>query len=92
MGTAVELLKRGDGLPKVKVWCAAIDCKHNKYNQCAAGEINLTDSYVHTLNDGLQHYNTCRNYEPCTEMKDFLRKIADMEVERRKKGLPPLTV
>ena len=46
-----------------KVWCATLECKHNKNNQCRAKSINLSDGHVHTVHQGYKHIWECRCYE-----------------------------
>lgn len=62
-----------------RVWCAAIECEHNKGNQCLADEINLSNGHVHTYHQGFMEYWKCRTY---TESEEFakLRGIFDAEI------------
>ena len=46
------------------VFCGAIDCEfNNSKNKCTKKQINLSDNYVHTVNDGMQHFNKCKDYK-----------------------------
>ncbi len=58
-----------------KVWCAAIECKYNKNNQCRAKEINLSDGHVHTVNQGYMQYWKCQSFEESNEAKEIKKLI-----------------
>lgn len=67
-----------------KVWCAEIDCEHNKNNQCKAKEINLSAGYMHTVHEGFRQVWTCRTFqmderdkEPYTAFNLFVERGAD---------------
>lgn len=59
-----------------KVWCASIECKHNKKNQCRAKEINLSDGHVHTIHQGFLHIWKCRAFEESQKVKQMAADIA----------------
>ena len=52
-----------------KVWCAAIECKHNKGNQCRAKEINLSNGHIHTVHEGCKRVWGCRTFAESDEFK-----------------------
>ena len=53
-----------------EVLCAAIDCKHiADYNCCRLNEISLSEHYIHTVHEGLQHFWTCNMYEKSEQTK-----------------------
>lgn len=58
-----------------KVWCATIECKYNKKNQCKAKEINISDGHIHTVHQGYKQIWVCRNFtisESAMELEKFL--------------------
>lgn len=62
-----------------KVFCAAIECKYNSDEHlCTAEKIRLRDSYVHTVYQGFQHFNTCTNYEMGYEHKMMEEKFSEL--------------
>ena len=70
-----------------KIVCSAIECKYNSDRHlCTANNIKLRDSYVHTVHEGFQHYNTCLNYEMSHEVKmmeaefrELFKKMEEMD-------------
>ena len=53
-----------------KITCAAIDCKHNgKGYHCQLNKITLSESYTHTVYDGVQHFWKCKQYEKDPEIE-----------------------
>ena len=58
-----------------KVWCAAIECEHNKNNQCKAKEINLSNGNVHTVHQGFMHIWQCRAFEMSEQAKQFRKEL-----------------
>lgn len=53
-----------------KITCTAIDCKHiDDMNCCRLNEINLSDHYIHTVHEGLQHFWQCKQHETSEEAK-----------------------
>lgn len=59
-----------------KVWCAAIECRHNKNNQCRSKEINLTEGHIHTVHQGFKQVWGCRTYETDPKLKEIFDAIA----------------
>ena len=64
-----------------KVWCAAIECKHNKRNICREKEINLTAGYINTVYQGHKHTWGCRSFEEDEESKELR-----LTIERAMRG------
>ncbi len=63
-----------------KVWCASIECKHNKNNQCKAKEINISDGHIHTVHQGYKQIWLCRSFamsEIAMEMDKALKKVRE---------------
>lgn len=60
-----------------KVWCAAIECKHNKGNQCRAKEINLTNGYINTVHQGRKSVWGCRAFEESEAFKELYSAIKE---------------
>ena len=58
-----------------KVWCASIECKHNKSNQCRAKTINLSDGHINTVHQGFKHIHECRAYEKSERAKTVEKMI-----------------
>jgi hypothetical protein len=58
-----------------KVWCAAIECKHNKENQCTRKKINLSAGHTHTVLNGYMQYWECRMFNESSESAELRRKI-----------------
>ena len=59
-----------------KVWCASIECKHNKNNQCIAKEINLSEGYANTFHQGYMQYWKCRSFKESKEAKEIKKLIS----------------
>lgn len=60
-----------------KVWCATIECKYNKKNQCKAKEINISDGHIHTVHQGYKQIWLCRSFgmsESAKEIEQMLKK------------------
>ena len=69
-----------------KVWCASIECKYNKKNQCKAKEISLSDGHVHTVHQGFLQIWKCRAFEESERTKQMSADIAKylgLEQERK---------
>ncbi len=58
-----------------KVWCATLECKHNKGNQCRAKSINLSDGHIHTVHQGYKHIHECRTYEMSDRAKTLEKML-----------------
>lgn len=61
-----------------KVWCASIECEHNKKNTCRAKEINLAVGRVHTTHNGVVDAWKCRTFEMsqiAKEMEEVVRAL-----------------
>lgn len=57
----------------MEIICAAVDCKHNsENNRCKLDKVTLSDHYIHTVNEGLQHFWRCKQYEESEESKHLL--------------------
>lgn len=52
--------------------CGSLDCKHNgnKY-RCDLKKVTMNEAYYHTVNQGLQHFWQCKQYEKSEETKAF---------------------
>ena len=61
-----------------KVWCASIECEHNKRNQCKAKEINLSDGHVHTVRQGYLKIWKCRSFEESEQSKKMMEALNKM--------------
>lgn len=68
-----------------RVWCAAIECEHNKENQCMLPEINLTHGYVHTVHNGFMQHWQCRNFSESAKTAE-LRKRIELFLSQRHKN------
>ena len=69
-----------------KITCAAIDCEHiDDMNCCRLKKISLSDHYMHTVNEGLQHFWRCKQYEQSAESKrleeEFKKLLKEQGVE-----------
>lgn len=61
-----------------EITCAAIDCEHiDDMNCCRLKEIKLSEHYVHTVHEGLQHFWTCKMYEKSEETKRLERMFIE---------------
>jgi len=55
-----------------KVYCAAVECEFlNDDNQCTRDEINLSEGYYHTMNEGVKHVWICKYYKQGERAKDI---------------------
>ena len=84
----VEIAKRkqskhGTGGQKMaKVWCATIECKHNKKNQCKAKEINISDGHIHTVHQGYKQIwlcGSCILSDPARELEQLLKNVREQD-------------
>lgn len=61
-----------------KITCAAIDCEHiDDYNCCRLKEISLSEHYIHTVHEGLQHFWRCKMYEKSEQTKRLERMFME---------------
>ena len=58
-----------------KVWCATIECKHNKGNQCRAKSVNFSDGHIHTVHQGYKQVWYCRTYEMSKKAKTLEKML-----------------
>jgi hypothetical protein len=65
-----------------KVFCACVECKHNKKNICKAKEINLRSWNIHTVYEGIKRMEECLTFEKSEEFQKI-------EQELRKAGVIP---
>lgn len=56
--------------------CAAIECKHNKYTVCGAERIDLNESRVHTVHNGVEQFWRCKQFELSDEAKQIQAEYA----------------
>lgn len=62
----------------MRIKCASVECKYNSdKNMCQyKGTLLLSDTFIHTVNEGFQHYHRCKMYEMSEEAarleKDFI--------------------
>ena len=65
------------------VICASVDCKYidEEANCCRLREIKLSEHYMHTVNEGFQHFWRCKQYE----MSDESKRIYDQFVRLMQK-------
>ena len=53
-----------------EITCAAIDCEHiDDMNCCRLKGISLSEHYIHTVHEGLQHFWRCKMYEKSEQAK-----------------------
>ena len=57
------------------VYCAAIECKHNKNNKCKAKALTLNESHVHTIHQGFKQFWTCKQFEESEEAKATMEAL-----------------
>ena len=57
------------------VYCAAIECKHNKGNRCKARKIRLSEGHVHTVWNGVEQVWRCKEFEMSYEAKRMEAEI-----------------
>ena len=65
-----------------KVWCATIECKHNKKNQCKAKEINISDGHIHTVHQGYKQIwlcGSCILSDPARELEQLLKNVREQD-------------
>ena len=61
-----------------KVICAASDCIYNdEDNTCTANTIHLTDSYYHTVHEGVKHFNICKDYRRDPRADDLFKEFVE---------------
>lgn len=61
-----------------KITCAAIDCEHiDDMNRCRLKEISLSEHYIHTVHEGLQHFWRCKMYEKSEQTKRLERMFME---------------
>lgn len=62
-----------------EITCAAIDCEHiDDMNCCRLKEINLSEHFIHTVHEGLQHFWRCEKYEKSEEAKRMEEKFMEL--------------
>ena len=65
------------------VVCASLDCKYNDENHfCTMDEISLSDHFIHTVWDGVQHLWRCK----CYEESDVAKQIKELLMEALREG------
>lgn len=68
-----------------KVICAAIECKYNSDDHtCNAEEINLSEGYYHTVNEGFMQMWKCKNYDKDERYAELEIKFLEMIKEDQK--------
>lgn len=65
-----------------KVWCAQIECEHNKGNRCRASEINLSCGSIHTVHQGFKQVWECRSFQMGDESKRLYDELKRFLIER----------
>lgn len=61
-----------------EITCAAIDCEHiDDMNCCRLKEISLSEHYIHTVHEGLQHFWQCKMYEKSEQTKRLERMFME---------------
>ena len=61
-----------------EITCAAIDCEHiDDWHCCRLREVELSEHYIHTVNEGLQHFWTCNMYEKSEQTKRLERMFIE---------------
>lgn len=64
-----------------KVVCAAVGCKHcSDEHICTLKKIRISENCVHTVYDGVQRFNRCKEYEPC-ELEKRFAELTGMSVK-----------
>ncbi|MBQ5640476.1 MAG: hypothetical protein IIV05_01580 [Ruminococcus sp.] len=69
-----------------RVYCAAVECRHNIQGKCCAAEITLNEGHVHTLHQGFLHHWTCTGYEEsetAKSIREFVRKFMQERTEEK---------
>ena len=63
----------------MRIKCGSVDCKFNSVkNTCQyKGTLCLSECYYHTVNEGLQHFWRCKQYEelPLKDVGDFSKNM-----------------
>lgn len=72
--------------------CGSVDCKWNNDDSVCEYENTLfiNDSYVHTMNNGFQHFHHCMGYEKSEKAERFESEFAEFlkgEISRRERGI-----
>lgn len=67
--------------------CASLECEHNNGNcRCKLKKVTLSDHHIHTVNEGLQHFWRCKQYEENEMSKrfreDFLKVMEENNEDR----------
>ena len=53
-----------------QIKCASVDCRHNgNKHKCLLNKVTFSEAYYHTVNEGLQHFWRCKQYEKSDEVK-----------------------
>lgn len=60
------------------VYCAAIECKHNKDNKCKAKSICLSEGLVHTVWNGVEQIWRCKEFEMSEDAKRMQEELAQI--------------
>lgn len=58
-----------------KVWCAEIECKHNRNNMCRRKEVKFSAGHVHTIHQGFLHVWQCKDYELSEDAKKIMEVL-----------------
>ena len=58
-----------------KVWCATLECKHNKGNQCHAKTVNFADGHINTVHEGYKQVWYCGTYEMSEKAKTLKKML-----------------
>ena len=63
-----------------RIYCAAVGCKYlnDRKNACTKKSIHLQWNYVHTVYDGAQEFNRCKDYEMDEEYREASEKLQEM--------------
>lgn len=66
-----------------EIICAAIDCEHiDDMNCCRLKEISLSEHFIHTVHEGVQHFWQCKQYEKSEETKRLEEKFIKLLKEQ----------
>lgn len=61
-----------------EITCTAIDCAHiDDYGCCRLREISLSEHYIYTVYEGLQHFWKCEMYEKSEQTKRLERMFIE---------------
>lgn len=53
-----------------KIICASSDCEYlGINNRCLLSNVTLSEHFIHTVHEGLQHFWRCKQYEKSEESK-----------------------